>query len=1346
MPFAGAWMMPYFPGKIFSEILFFNTEGAKMTRYFHIWLLLLISGLTGMGGELLPKDNLSGPELRHILPPRRAVDLVSGIPWDYAKLKFNTMPDESTRWKQIEVPCDMYIRDGESGFFRTCFQLRPEEIGKTVLLKFRIVCPVGEVFLNGKAVKLHFDYTLPFECDISRYVKAGENILLVRHSNVKDMGKEFDGDNIPSVVGWSHVGRRGVSGPVHLEITDPLHIRDIGVQTLIAGGKRLRILATVRNNGRTAKSCRIQAAVGSEWRTESPVVTVPPGAERELELFKAWENPKLWSPDTPHLYSADILLLSEGKTVDAYRQRFGFREISIKGNHLFLNGYPFINRRSSDSPDVGMDMIARGSTSLPRKRASKSVLREQLRRLRARGYVGIRSGLFELCEISDACDEVGILISPLASVGSWGKTKTDRWWKLARIHEENMVRTFRNHPSVIYWGISNEFGTIYGGRGVEKILTPKQVALGEFVQKLDPTRFWTAYGECDLGDPVSSPGPAPVRSYHYPVNMTYGGRNFPSVNYWYPDGVNLEWQGKFSHTDKPLMISEDLYHGMFDNFFCMAKWQGDTIYTPRGLYDAMFTAIRMFAEGYYRGGIGSWEPWCAFPFADSNPLFADGRQPMPDFLIAMREQFPNFRSGASEQRKLYVYQQTFLPREITLIREDSFRGKTFFTDRKTFRMLPGSCHEETIAVRAPEGREFGVFSIKYTMKEGDKTLAGRTFSFTVIPESGRETPRGTALLANPASPMRSYQYPAGTGEKAGEVIAGKPEIIVVDKELSAEEGRLLNRYVEQGGKVLYLNASLLAWKPLQTESSASKTYVFRRNEEVLPGLPPPLFRWWRPGYVLNDVSYLKEESVPMEVLFDTFSQRPDSAAAILRYYRGKGVWLLCQLRIPSALNQEPAAGFVFEKLLAELEKPVKPFRRTAACADDDYRKFLVRNGFKIGTDPAKADLVIVRASEKLSDEQRASIFSHSRRGKTVLVAELSGKNPELIDQLGLTLSPSRAEFLTRTHNKGILAGLSNDLLSYTKLTDFFFYFRGEVIYPHYRLRNLKDPATFGSLAPKKAGSAEVLIEPGAMLAIRNGSGTILVSTIRWSELSVSYSRRVLFFLRNLFGNLGIRSGTESSGGMLTCLNLKPYMNRSFWADPQKRRGYSLARPWFDNGNDMRYFPVNLCGWSPYANNACPVEKFPTDPVYYGGIKFLLVDPLTERRDGAGVLVLFPGQRFGMPLSGKLSRVHFLGATRDELPSGTPVLAFSVENKGDSDWRSKKQLFRFGDHLGAYTGESSLRNGKIGWRGHSQTSSNAALYVWSGDNSSSSGTHASFFTLENISTTPVAVIAVTAEYQ
>ena len=215
--------------------------------------------------------------------------------------------------------------------------------------------------------------------------------------------------------------------------------------------------------------------------------------------------------------------------------------------------------------------------------------------------------------------------------------------------------------------------------------------------------------------------------------------------------------------------------------------------------------------------------------------------------------------------------------------------------------------------------------------------------------------------------------------------------------------------------------------------------------------------------------------------------------------------------------------------------------------------------------------------------------------------------------------------------------------------------------------------------------------------------------------------------------------------MFVCLNLKPYMNRSFWADPQKRRGYSLAKPWFDNGNDMRYFPVNLCGWSPYANNACPVEKFPADPVYYGGVKFQLVDPLAERREGAGVIVLSPGQKFGVSLNGKLSGVHFLGATRDELPAGTPVLAFSVENKGDSDWRSKQQLFRFGDHLGAYTRESSLRNGRIGWRGHSQTSPNAVLYVWSGDNSSSR-TAASFFTLKNISTSPVAIIAATAEYQ
>ena len=123
-----------------------------MIKNLCFWLMLFIFGVATTGTSQLPQDNLSGPELRHILPPRKAMDLVTGILWDYVKLKFNTMPDESTQWKRIEMPCDTYIRNGESGFFRTRFNLEQEDIGKTVLLKFRIVCPVGEVFLNGKAV------------------------------------------------------------------------------------------------------------------------------------------------------------------------------------------------------------------------------------------------------------------------------------------------------------------------------------------------------------------------------------------------------------------------------------------------------------------------------------------------------------------------------------------------------------------------------------------------------------------------------------------------------------------------------------------------------------------------------------------------------------------------------------------------------------------------------------------------------------------------------------------------------------------------------------------------------------------------------------------------------------------------------------------------------------------------------------------------------------------------------------------------------------------------------------------------------------------------------------------
>ena len=83
----------------------------------------------------------------------------------------------------------------------------------------------------------------------------------------------------------------------------------------------------------------------------------------------------------------------------------------------------------------------------------------------------------------------------------------------------------------------------------------------------------------DLGYPVRSKvGPAPVRSFHYPVPPNSSGKELPKIAYWYPDGKNAAWQ-RFNRKDKPLMISEDLFHGVTDQHLGMAKFAGDTTFS-----------------------------------------------------------------------------------------------------------------------------------------------------------------------------------------------------------------------------------------------------------------------------------------------------------------------------------------------------------------------------------------------------------------------------------------------------------------------------------------------------------------------------------------------------------------------------------------------------------------------------------------------------------------------------------------------------------------------------------------------------------------------------------------------
>ena len=195
-------------------------------------------------------------------------------------------------------------------------------------------------------------------------------------------------------------------------------------------------------------------------------------------------------------------------------------------------------------------------------------------------------------------------------------------------------------------------------------------------------------------------------------------------------------------------------------------------------------------------------------------------------------------------------------------------------------------------------------------------------------------------------------------------------------------------------------------------------------------------------------------------------------------------------------------------------------------------------------------------------------------------------------------------------------------------------------------------------------------------------------------------------------NCGVR--TAPTVERHTLIPLRMNGNAHLWDDPDK----PLKVPaFFGNGDDMRYFPVNLCGWSVEADNKCPVQEFPTDTLYFGGIPFRLTPPNNKH----GGTVRINSCTLGAPdKSGKrLDRLWVLAALEDDegLKPGDTVVDMLIQN-GKDRWHTSPVLgavAKYGEDLGAYRKPINPTRGKVGWTGHSQETLNAALYVFSIEN-------------------------------
>jgi beta-galactosidase len=351
---------------------------------------------------------------------------------------------------------------GGTGWYRKHFTLTPADGDKLVAVRFDGVYMNADVWINGHLLGNHpYGYT-GFEFDLTPYLKpAGqENVLAVRVHNEGKNSRWYSGSGIYrhtwlTVTNLIHVPTWGVS------VTTPVVSREKAV---------VKIASEVRNATDTEADVVVRArlldAKGEAVQTTESKLHLPGSETRTVEQSVDVRAPKLWSPDSPALYSAEIEIVAAGQTLDIASIRFGIRQIEVDATNGFrLNGQMLKLKGGCLHHDNG----PLGSAAIDRAEERRVEL------MKANGFNAIRTSHNPPSPaFLDACDRLGILVIDESfdcwEVGKNGQDYSVYFKDWAGRDIASMVRRDRNHPSVVIWSIGNEIPEQFRAEATQKML------------------------------------------------------------------------------------------------------------------------------------------------------------------------------------------------------------------------------------------------------------------------------------------------------------------------------------------------------------------------------------------------------------------------------------------------------------------------------------------------------------------------------------------------------------------------------------------------------------------------------------------------------------------------------------------------------------------------------------------------------------------------------------------------------------------------------------------------------------------------------------------------------------
>ncbi len=403
---------------------------------------------------------------------------------------------DDSGWRTIDLPHDWSIEGNFDqsnptdwnggylpagvGWYRKHLNLPETQKDKKVFIEFEGVYCNSDVWINGHHLGNHpYGYT-SFFYDITPYLNYGnqENVIAVRVDNsAQPNSRWYSGSGI-----YRHVW---------LITTDKLHVAHWGTYVttpeVSAAFAKMKLEIDIKNEYADAKEFSLVTTIIDQRGDKITEVKVnhvlEANSENKFIQETGINDPRLWSPDHPYLYTILTSIEKGGKAVDIYESRLGIRSFYFDSNGgFFLNGERIKLKGTNNHHDHGPLGAA----------CFDSAVRRQLRLLKGAGCNAIRTSHNPPAPILlDYADKLGLLVID-EIFDEWRTAKLahgyyeyfDQWASHDLI---SMIHRDRNHPSIILWSVGNEIPEQGNASGAETL-----AKLVGKVHEEDPTRPVTA--------------------------------------------------------------------------------------------------------------------------------------------------------------------------------------------------------------------------------------------------------------------------------------------------------------------------------------------------------------------------------------------------------------------------------------------------------------------------------------------------------------------------------------------------------------------------------------------------------------------------------------------------------------------------------------------------------------------------------------------------------------------------------------------------------------------------------------------------------------------------------------